>query len=143
VQPAGINPAARSPLRRWKVGLLKGLYQRGLDQTAIRQLFRLLDWMMDLPAELQQDLWQELAQFEEEKKMPYVTSVERIGFERGKAEGKAEWLVQILELRCKTAVPAELVTQLRAVNDTAKLDQWLDVALQANSLEAFRQAAGI
>jgi hypothetical protein len=44
--------------------LIKGLYQRGPDGAAIRQLFRLLDWRMDLLPELQEDLWQKLAQFE-------------------------------------------------------------------------------
>ena len=29
-----------------KIRLIKGLYQRGLDADDIRQLFRLIDWML-------------------------------------------------------------------------------------------------
>ncbi|MBI4864803.1 MAG: transposase, partial [Candidatus Riflebacteria bacterium] len=35
--------------RRWKVRLVKGLYDRGLTAEKVRQLFRLIDWMMELP----------------------------------------------------------------------------------------------
>jgi hypothetical protein len=75
--------------------------------------------------------------------MPYVTSVERIGFERGMAQGKGESVILVLEQRCKTAVPADLVSQLRATRDVAKVDQWLTAALQADSLDTFRQKAEI
>jgi hypothetical protein len=51
------EPEAR---RAWKVRLIRGLYERGLDKEAVRQLFRLIDWMMDLPAELDEHFWQEV-----------------------------------------------------------------------------------
>ncbi|OUC16218.1 MAG: hypothetical protein B0A82_02895, partial [Alkalinema sp. CACIAM 70d] len=34
--------------------------------------------------------WQELQAYEEERKVPYITSVERIGYDRGKVEGRQE-----------------------------------------------------
>ena len=37
---------------------------------------------MALPKELEQGLWQEIHKMEEEKKMEYVSSVERIGMEK-------------------------------------------------------------
>jgi flagellar biosynthesis/type III secretory pathway protein FliH len=42
---------------------------------------------MRLPEEEDGLFWKELSDFEEEKKMPYVTSVERIGYKRGMEEG--------------------------------------------------------
>src|SRR5262245_11782675 len=33
---------------RWKVRLVKGLYERGLSADDVRQLFRLIDWMLQL-----------------------------------------------------------------------------------------------
>ena len=41
----------RSPADRyaWKLRLVKGLYQRGMDAEDVRQLFRFIDWIMDLP----------------------------------------------------------------------------------------------
>jgi hypothetical protein len=78
------DPPAR---KGWKTRLVKGLLDRGLDAATIRQLFRLIDWMMDLPQELEREFSQEIRQYEEEKKMPYVTSIERLGIEKGLEEG--------------------------------------------------------
>src|SRR5580700_7030003 len=68
------DPAAR---RMWKLRTTKGLYERGLDGEQVRRFFRILDWMMELPAELEKALIGDLANFEQERKMPYVTSIER------------------------------------------------------------------
>lgn len=46
--------------------------------------------MMRLPAVLEDRLWQELTTLESNKTMPYVTSVERIGYQRGHLEGLEE-----------------------------------------------------
>jgi hypothetical protein len=43
------QPAARFA---WKVRLVKGLYERGWSAAQVRQLFRLVDWMMTLPEEV-------------------------------------------------------------------------------------------
>src|SRR5262245_17399944 len=39
--------------RAWKFRLVKGLYERGLSAEDVRQLFRIIDWMMDLPRPLE------------------------------------------------------------------------------------------
>jgi predicted transposase YdaD len=41
-------------------------------------------------------LWEEFKQFEQERTMRYVTTGERIGYERGKAEGKQEGEQQLI-----------------------------------------------
>jgi len=69
--------------RRWKVRLVKGLYERGLTPEQVRQLFRLIDWMVQLPRELQRQFREEIHQFEEERRMPYVTSIERLARKKG------------------------------------------------------------
>jgi len=74
----------------WKLRVIKGLYERGLDRKSIIELFRLIDWMMDLPKELEERFIMELTQFEEVKKMPYVTNVERMAQERGEERGRRE-----------------------------------------------------
>ena len=45
---------------------------------------------MILPEGLKQAFWLELKAFEEERKVPYITSVEAIGFERGIQQGRQE-----------------------------------------------------
>ena len=63
--------------RHYKLQLTKGLYQHGWTAEDVRQLFRVIDWILDLPSELQRGFQEELHAWEEEKRMPYITSVER------------------------------------------------------------------
>jgi hypothetical protein len=61
----------------------------GYNAEEVREVFRLIDWMMHLREDLSQKLEQELTALEESLNMPYVTSVERIAEARGEARGKA------------------------------------------------------
>jgi predicted transposase YdaD len=47
---------------------------------------------MILPEGLKQEFWVELRAYEEMQRMPYITSVEEIGFARGRQEGRQEGL---------------------------------------------------
>ena len=40
------------------------------------------DWLMRLPEEIEENFWAEMRQYEEDKKMEYVTSVKRIGIKK-------------------------------------------------------------
>jgi hypothetical protein len=76
----------------WKVRLVKGLYGRGWEAEDVRQLFRLIDWILDLPAELQERFREEIHRHEEDKRMPYLSSIERLAREEGLREGEATGL---------------------------------------------------
>jgi hypothetical protein len=75
-----------------KLRLVRGLYEGGFSADDVRELFRLIDWMMELPPALKSLFWQEVERLEEERRMPYVTSVEQIGFQRGQLEAIEIWL---------------------------------------------------
>jgi len=75
---------------QWKLRLTKGLYERGLNREQVRQLFRIIDWMLRLPVELEQSFRAEIHRFEEERRMPYVTSIERLARQEGREEGREE-----------------------------------------------------
>jgi predicted DNA-binding ribbon-helix-helix protein len=63
-----------------------------------------------LPAKLEKSFWDDLAILEEERKMPFVTSVEKIGYERGKKEAQQkidEIVLKMLEDR----VPLETIAK--------------------------------
>ncbi|MEH2281964.1 MAG: DUF4351 domain-containing protein [Nostoc sp.] len=81
-----------SPEQRkiWKFSLIRRLYDLGLEEQDIRNLYRFIDWVMILPKALENQFWEEFKQFEQERTMRYVTTGERIGYERGKQEGKQE-----------------------------------------------------
>ena len=78
------NPAAR---KQWKLALIKRLYERGYDRSAILNLFTFVDWIMILPELIKVEFWQELKVYEEDRKMRYITSVEQIGYDRGQSVG--------------------------------------------------------
>ena len=70
----------------WKFRLVKGMYTRGRSAEQVRNLFKFIDWMIDLPPELEKQFTEQLSQYEEEKHMPYVTSVD--AWARSKVESR-------------------------------------------------------
>ncbi|QTA84065.1 hypothetical protein [Desulfonema magnum] len=73
--------------RRWKLELTKSLYRQGFEKQDIINLYRFIDWLMALPKELEKTYHEELVKFEEERKMQYVTTAERIGIQKGEKIG--------------------------------------------------------
>jgi hypothetical protein len=104
-------PAER---QRWKVRLIKSLYERGLSADQVRQLFRLIDWMMRLPEELEQRFQTEIYQFEEERRMPYVTSIERMALKKGREEGHREGRQEGLREGLLEAITLDLEMKFKA-----------------------------
>jgi hypothetical protein len=68
--------------KEWKFRLTRRLYEQGYEREDILNLFRFIDWMLELPAGLKQAFRDELEQYEREKQMPYVTSIEQMGIEQ-------------------------------------------------------------
>jgi predicted transposase/invertase (TIGR01784 family) len=60
-------------------------------------LYRFLDWILELPEDLKQAFRSELAQYEQEKAMPYVTSNEQMAKIEGKVEEKTELAIKMLQ----------------------------------------------
>ncbi len=52
---------------------------------------------MSLPQELEQEFWQEVIHLEEESRMPYITSVERIGIQKGIEQSQQQMRQILLE----------------------------------------------
>jgi len=74
----------------WKLRLIRGLYEGGLKPDDARRLLRLVYWMMDLPMELERQLWKQVEAIEQEKHMPHLLPFEIWALERGKDEGRKE-----------------------------------------------------
>ena len=83
--------------KTWKLSLIRRLYDLGWQEQDIRNLYRFIDWVMILPTELSEEFWEEFKQIEQERSMSYVTTGERIGYERGKQEGQVEGIQQGLQ----------------------------------------------
>lgn len=77
---------------RWKVELTKNLYRQGLKKQDILNLYLFIDWIMEIPEELDEAFYNEIREMEEEKKMPYISTAERIGIKKGKEIGLSKGL---------------------------------------------------
>lgn len=77
-----------------KLALMRRLYDLNYSRDEIINLFRFIDWVMQLPEELERRFWQAMHAYEEAQRMPYITSVERFGIQRGREEGREEGLRQ-------------------------------------------------
>lgn len=80
--------------KQWKTELTKLLYEKGYSETGVLNLYRFIDWVLTLPEAFEKIFFEDLKQYEKEKKMPYITSAERIGRKEGRntflrSEGKA------------------------------------------------------
>jgi len=84
-----------------------------------------LDWILRLPEDLELEFREELIAFEEKEHMPYVTSVERIGIQKGLQQGRREGEAAILlrQIGLKFGPPSEGV---RARIEAADADTLLD-----------------
>ncbi len=118
-------------------------------------IFHFIDWVMKLPPELEEQFSVELETYEKEHKMPYVTSIERRGIEKGKQQGVQQGMQQGMqqgrkEADCQTllmilnkrfgSVPQPIEKQIRAA-DSAQLETWINASLDAKTLvEIFPEA---
>jgi flagellar biosynthesis/type III secretory pathway protein FliH len=137
------DPASR---RAWKMRLVKGLLDRGLAPEDIRQLFRFIDWLLELPAELEQSFRDEVYQYEQEKHMPFITSIERLAMEKGRQEGRQEGRREGLLAGIRTAVEVRfgdvglpLMPIINELAEVAALERVLQMVKKANSVEELRR----
>jgi hypothetical protein len=115
-----------------KWGLTRRLYGIGLKKREILELFRLIDWLMQLPKPLEARLRERLYRFEAKSVMPYITSVERHGIKKGIRQGMAEGqlltlreaILDLMEARFG-AVPRALRERVSAETNLEKLRAWL------------------
>jgi hypothetical protein len=143
----------------WKLRLAKGLYQRGLSADEVRGLIRFIDWMMELPEELELGFWEEIHRSEQEMQMPFVDIFERKAMEKGiekgiekglaqgraegQAEGQAEGLLEglesLLEVRFGESGLA-LLLELRAIKDVEVLRKVKQAIVRAATVDDVRRA---
>jgi hypothetical protein len=122
------DPARRRAL---KVRLVRGLYERGFTKEKARQLFLVIDWLMELPPRLQERFEHELHAYEEGQQMPYVTSIERSGMRK---------MIEVM-LRTKFGEGAvELFPAILEMNDAEKYEALNRTIMTATTLDEVRWA---
>jgi hypothetical protein len=117
--------------RTWKFRLLRGLYERGFSGEDVRQLNRMIDWLMELPPALKEQLDQELHDIEEGRRMPYVTTWERNGMRK------------MLENALRTRFGEQGVELMQAITDLDDAEKFLalhEIIITAATLDEVRRA---
>ncbi len=114
-----------------KFRLIKRLYERGLSADDVRKLFHVIDWMMDLPEDLAETFLEEVKQYEEKKKMTFITTPERIGLKRGLSQGLIRGIEAVLKLKFGEA-GLRLLPEIRRVENNDQLEAIL-AAIEAGA----------
>lgn len=71
----------------WKLRLTRRLYELDYGREAILELYRFIDWLIELPEPLEAIFQNELAAYEGEGTMRYLSTIERQGIEKGIEKG--------------------------------------------------------
>jgi hypothetical protein len=90
----------------WKFNLTRRLYERGYERQDILNLYRFIDWLMQLPEDLELEFRRDLEQLEQEGQMPYISSIEQTA----RQEGKREEVESLLEAKFGEVDPELLAT---------------------------------
>jgi hypothetical protein len=128
-QASAGNPDVRY---RFKVDLVRSLYEKQWQAEQVRKLFRFIDWVMDLPDAFEIQFRDTVKKIETEKEMAYVTSIERIARAEGKATGNIQLLQELL------GIPVTSDTELDQM-DAERLQALLKELRQAFDSRAGKQ----
>jgi hypothetical protein len=130
----------------FKVQLVKSLYDHQFQRADVLQLFRLIDWMMTLPEALNEQFRQEIWQYQEQKRMPYITSIERSamkkGHREGRREGRREGLLVAIELALEVRFGAKgtaLMETIRNIEGDPALREIIKAINSDKSLDNIRE----
>jgi len=120
-----------------KLRLIRLLYRRQWHKQRIINLFLVVDWLLKLPSDLEQQIWHEIETIERAKKMQYISSVERIGIEKGRVEGRLEGESRLLKRQLERRFGALPGWAAEKLDNAAEqdLETWAEAVLAAASLE--------
>ncbi|WP_345796605.1 DUF4351 domain-containing protein [Castellaniella sp. MT123] len=122
---ANLHPDKRTRVQP-KFELVRRLRRYGYDDTQTRQIYRLVDWLITLPEDLEPIFVQAVETLSEGEKMTYLTTAERLGIKKGmqvgRAEGQADLLLRQIARRFGPASD-ETTQRIRAAS-TTQLELW-------------------
>jgi Domain of unknown function (DUF4351) len=98
----------------WKFTLTRRLHEQGYERQDILNLYRFIDWLLELPEGLELEFQQEIAQFEQERQMTYISSIERVAEQKGRQEEGRSLVLRQLNRRVGTLSEA-VQTQVTAL----------------------------
>lgn len=112
-----------------KIRLTRLLYKKGFKKEEILELYHFLDWIIQLPDELESDYNEAVEEIEKEHKVEYITTAERIGIRKG----SREILERLLMWKFKK-IPNSFTEKLEKGTRENML-KWTDRALTSNRID--------
>jgi hypothetical protein len=97
--------------KEWKFNLTRLLYERGFERQDILNLFLFIDWILELPEDLKRSFRDELEEYERERQMPYVTSIEQMAEAKGEARGEERQKQTIALNLLRKNIPLEIISE--------------------------------
>jgi hypothetical protein len=94
--------------------------------------------MMALSEDLQLSFDQKFANYQEERKMPLVTNIERRAIEKTRKETQKENIIKFVQVRFGD-IPQSLLENINQIDDISLLEQLLLSTIRVSSLEEFAQ----
>ena len=104
---------------------------------------------MSLPEELEQDFWREVIQLQEDRRMPYITSIERLATQKGIKQGIEQSLQQMRQILWESielglelkfgSEGLEILPEISEIQDVEQLRAILVGLKTMNTLTELRQ----
>ena len=116
------------------IGYYRLAAQKKLPRELVMQLVVFLEWIVALPEDLTPYYNEQLEHLEEDKKMTYISIIERQGIEQGIGQGRAATLYKLLQLKFNEQA-REYEQRLFQAN-AAELNLWTERVLFAESIDA-------
>ena len=132
------KPEQRAALK-WQ--LTRRLYEKGHTKEYILQLYHFIDWLMHLPAKFDKQFNTQLEEFEEERKVRYVTSYERYAMEKVRKQVRKQERIQTARQfvlrgldRRFGSVPPVMSERIKVIDNSSQLELLHDELLDTDSL---------
>ncbi len=128
-----------------KWGLTKLLFQRGWGKKRIIILFKAINWMMTLPAELETRYWESIRRMQKEGAMEWISPFEQVIMDKGIKQGLKQGLIQGREEGAALLLEKVLTKRFGPLPQTARrklananlkqLTKWGAAATKAQTLK--------
>ncbi|WP_200881854.1 hypothetical protein [Nitrincola sp. A-D6] len=125
-----------------KISIIRLMFERDYSKQQIQELFNVIDWMIQIPSTLDEDFLNAIYAIEEDKKMPYINTAEKVGLEKGELIGIQKGRQETLRSTAKSLIEIkfgelpEWVTHRINEANANQLDNWIKNILTTESLES-------
>ena len=124
-----------------KLALMKSLVRRNIPKQDIREMMRLVAWLMRVPSAIFRPYYNEFIAFSRGKAMPFEDDIDYFAREKGEVRGLQRALELALEFKFGPS-GLEFANQLQKVEDFGKLDAVTKSLRSATNLDELKKLIG-